>query len=108
MPISFPMVILGSQLIVPVAEGVPSFDITRTCHAESAVSGLDAGLKGSVESCTRDEQAARTQLQTQWSQFPASDKSNCTQETGLGSTPSYVELLTCLQVASDARKLPKQ
>jgi hypothetical protein len=42
--------------------------------------------------------------------FPAlplvtpSDKAQCIQETTTGGTSSYVELLTCLEMASDARK----
>ncbi len=47
------------------------------------------------------------QLETQWSQFRESDKTQCTGEANIGGTPSYVDLLTCLQAAKLARQLPK-
>jgi hypothetical protein len=31
----------------------------------------------------------------------------CVGEADIGGTPSYVDLLTCLQLAKDARQLPK-
>jgi len=46
-------------------------------------------------------------LQTQWSQFRETDKTQCLGEANIGDTPSYVDLLTCLQLAKDARQLPK-
>lgn len=53
-----------------------------------------------------DEGAARTSLQAQWMQFPAGDRVYCADTARLG-TPSYVELLTCLEMEQDARSLPK-
>ena len=32
---------------------------------------------------------------------------HCEREAALGQMPSYVELLTCLQIARDTRTLPK-
>jgi hypothetical protein len=55
----------------------------------------------------QDEKKARDQLQTQWSQFESTTKSACTRETSIDGTPSYVELLTCLEMARDAKKLEK-
>jgi hypothetical protein len=56
-----------------------------------------------------DEQEAKDQLQTQWSQFAPSDKKMCTGLTtdDALTPPSYVELLTCLQGQQFVRKLPK-
>jgi hypothetical protein len=42
--------------------------------------------------CATDEQQALTQLQSQWSQFRASDEAQCIVETNIGGTPSYVDL----------------
>jgi hypothetical protein len=54
----------------------------------------------------KDEQAARVTLAPQWEKFAASDRATCTQNETTGGSPSYVELLTCLQIARDARALP--
>ena len=90
----------GSQLFITVAEGVPVFDAAPGCRAAVTV------MPGSFEACMRDEQNARTQLITGWEDFAASDRANCAANETIGSTPSYVELLTCLQMAKRARVLP--
>jgi uncharacterized protein YecT (DUF1311 family) len=110
MPISFSMmIVLGTQFAMPIADGAPKFDIARECRVDSTQAfDLSAGLNETVKRCVADEQQALTQLQTQWSQFRESDAAQCTAETNIGGTPSYVDLLTCLQLAKEARQLPKQ
>jgi hypothetical protein len=90
----------GSQLVVTVADGVPAFDTGAGCRAAVAL------MPGSVEACMKDEQDARVTLTSQWETFGASDRATCTQNEATGGSPSYVELLTCLQLARDARALP--
>ena len=97
MPISFSMIILSSQLVVAVADRVPKFDIARSCKLDiAATAGLsvDQSMKNSV----RDEQQARQQLGKRWSKIPASARASCTGQESIGGTPSYVSLLTCLQM----------
>ena len=60
-----------------------------------------------MEACTRDELTARDQISKQWAQFSQTDKTRCIRLATLGSEPSYVELLTCLEMSRDARKLPE-
>src|SRR3974390_669482 len=92
---------LGSQLITTVADGVPTFDVAPGCRAAVTV------MPGSFEACMNDEQAARAQLPPPWGQFAAPDRATCAQNETSGGTPSYVELLTCLQMSRDARSLPE-
>jgi hypothetical protein len=50
---------------------------------------------------------SREQLSKEWEQFPAEIRANCTREaTAIANVRSYVELLTCLQIAMDVKKLP--
>jgi len=103
MTVPLPALILGSYLVLMAADNVPKFDIERGCRIDNAAAqGID--LAQPIANCIRDEQQAQQQLQTQWSQYSASDKANCTMETSTDGTPSYVELLTCLELARDARK----
>jgi len=97
MPMSISMILLSSQLIVPIADGVPKFDIARSCKLDVAAT---AGLvvDQSIKSCMNDEQKAKRQLASQWSKFPAAGRASCTSEESVGGTPSYVSLLTCLQL----------
>jgi len=102
MPMSISMIVFGSQLIMPVADGVPKFDIARSCTLDlAATAGLS--VDQSLKSCMNDEQKARQQLGTQWSKFPASSRASCTSQESVGGTPSYVSLQTCLQLGQWAR-----
>ena len=71
MLISFPTLVLASQLIVTV-DNVPKFNIERGCKVDSSASSLDTGLDETIKRCVHDEQQAQDQLQTQWSQFAPS------------------------------------
>src|SRR5258705_13360713 len=51
-----------------------------------------------TKSCVNDEKRARQQLASQWSKFSASSKAECVPQESIGGTPSYVSLLTCLQL----------
>jgi hypothetical protein len=109
----FSMIVLSSQLVVAVADHPPTFDIARGCKVDSA-SAFDptAGMNATIKRCMDDELRAKDQLETQWLGFVNSDRITCTTETvgetaDAGATPpSYVELLTCVQDAQSARKLP--
>jgi hypothetical protein len=64
-------------------------------------------LVGSIvdfDRCSRDEAIALRQLQQAWTKFAGADKKTCVGETTIGDFASYVELLTCLEMASGVRK----
>jgi hypothetical protein len=100
MLVHLPIVILASLPFIPIADNVPKFDIARECRSEG-------GSQAVVEQCAADEADARAQLQPQWGQFNAVDKRVCIGETLIDGTPSYVELLTCLEMARDVKKSSK-
>jgi hypothetical protein len=102
MPISFSMIVLSSQLVIAVADGVPKFDVARSCKLDAAAA---AGLSVDqpIKRCVDDEQKAKRQLASQWSKFPASSRASCTSQESIGGTPSYVSLQTCLQMGQWAR-----
>jgi hypothetical protein len=99
-------VVLGSLVTLAAAESVPSLNVEPSCRAaaDSAAMGSVAG--GNVRdlaSCMRDENEARDQLAKEWSQFPPNERERCTSETKTGGSPSYVELLVCLEMIRDAK-----
>jgi hypothetical protein len=97
MPISISMIVVSSQLVVTIADRVPTFDIARSCKLDvAATAGLS--VDQSVKSCINDEKKARQQLAAQWSKFSGSGKAECIPQESIGGTPSYVSLLTCLQL----------
>jgi hypothetical protein len=102
MPITVSMIVLGTQLVVPVADGVPKFDIARSCRLDvAATAGLS--VDQSIKSCVNDEQKAKRQLASQWSKFPAPSRASCISQESVGGTPSYVSLQTCLQMGQWSR-----
>ncbi len=76
------------------ADSLPSFDIARNCREEVVGSIATAG------SCTKDETDANNELTKRWSEFGASQKKSCIGEADIGGDKSYVELLTCLEMAT--------
>lgn len=91
--------IVSSGLLLPAADDVPSYNLSPSCRSETATAAGD-------RSCLREEQGARDTLQKQWSEFAPIDRARCLQIEETGGAPSYVELLTCLQMAASAKKLP--
>jgi hypothetical protein len=89
----------GSPLIIDVAD-VPVYDVAPGCRAAVTV------MPGSFEACIKDENGARAQLAARWDQFSGPQRDNCVQAENSGGSPSYVELLTCIQMAQDAKTLP--
>ena len=88
------------------ADTVPQFDIARNCKAETADT---SGIGETLASCMKDEEDARRQLVEQWDRFARDDKAACIRATSADGTPSYVELVTCLEIAYDrARFRTKQ
>ena len=63
-------------------------------------------MQQDYESCQKSEQAARDLLVQQWTSFLAADRGSCYRLTTTGTPGTYTELLTCLEMKRDARKLP--
>jgi hypothetical protein len=88
---------------IAAAQGVPTIDIGPSCKA--AAKGA-AGVQQDYDSCRKSEEAARDLLVKQWSSFIAADRGSCYRLTTTGTPGTYTELLTCLEMKRDARKLP--
>ncbi len=72
---------------------VPNLDVTPTCRA------LDKNdMQLDEKRCRQSENEARDQLKREWSNYSASDRSQCITTATMGGTASYVELITCLEM----------
>ena len=88
-----------------VADDVPTYDVRKSCKADVQA----YSTAGTAASCLADEQNARTTLVSQWTQFAPDSRKRCMLLVGDVAGPqSYVELLTCLQMAKDVKGLPKE
>jgi hypothetical protein len=95
MLLHLPIVILATLSPVAVSDTVPKFDIVRECRFEG-------GSTVEFDRCSQDEGVAVRELQRAWAQFAGADKRTCVGATTIGGFASYVELLTCLEMARDA------
>lgn len=81
---------------------VPAFDLKKSCKTTE-----DAALSlgRSVESCISSEEAAREQLENRWAEFPGAKRADCVGMSKIGGIPSYIEVLTCLELAQDLERI---
>jgi len=61
-----------------------------------------------VESCMASEIAAREEIVKHWPQTPKDEQTRCAQTALQGGSPSYVELLICLEMNRDSRTRAQQ
>src|SRR6516162_1415764 len=67
---------------------------------------LEAGLQQtSFQQCVQSEQAVRDEINKEWSTFTTPDKTHCVALAKTGGESSYTELITCMEMARDVRKL---
>jgi len=99
-------ILLGVLLVVLISrtasaeQRLPVFDVRPECRAVASVMP--------VQKCLDDEQSARADLEKKWSGFADGDRGHCIREASAGGSPSYVDLLTCLELTRDARQLEKR
>jgi hypothetical protein len=96
-------IILTASHIVLAANRMPEFNIEPSCRAAAKASVTPSR---DADACKRDELTVRDKLNDQWKQFTPAQKAHCVSLTGLGGSPSYVELLTCLELVKAAKGLP--
>jgi len=86
-----------------VAGDVPRLDFASGCRSTAA------GNATTLQDCMSAEQKARDKLATEWGRFSDAERTRCTELARLGGgMQSYVELITCLEMAEVAKTLPKQ
>jgi hypothetical protein len=82
--------------------GPPTLEVGSSCEAAgrgSVVLGRDK------KACLGDETTAQDTLKQNWSKYAASDKNECVGMVTTGGPPSYVELLSCVEILRDARSI---
>jgi len=92
---------IAPGLLLMVAENVPKLNVVPSCQTagrESIVAGRN------FYTCVADEHAARDKLGPIWHYYTPVEKSQCTQTTSIGGSPSYIELTVCLEFMKEARE----
>jgi acetyl-CoA acetyltransferase len=106
MPALLPFLLLSSHIVL-VADPIPKLDTGPSCKSAgaAAVMGGNHGTR-TAAACEQDEKDAYTKLEQVWGTFNGAEQARCVRLSTLGGSPSYVELLTCLEMAKAAKQLP--
>jgi hypothetical protein len=89
------------------AQEPPNLNVDPVCHgiAQQAANPSETGGPDlAFAQCVRSEQAMRAKLVGEWSSFLPAEKSTCI-GSEQGGLASYTDLVTCLELARDARKM---
>ena len=88
------------------SDDVPALDVNPVCRGIATQSSLEVGLQQpKFEQCVQSEQAVRDEIKKEWSTFSTADKTHCVALARTGGESSYTELITCMEMARDVRKL---
>ena len=90
--------ILGLSPAIARADSPPNLDLGPTCNAAAPYAIAVGRTK---EACLADEHAAENTLAENWSTYSAADKIQCIGTVHVGGPPSYVELLSCIELLRD-------
>ena len=86
----------------PAFGGAPALNVQKICKTRDADAKMFKSTTGqSVEECVHDEEAAKQQLNTLWEKTSARSRNKCTSEARSLGTTSYLDLLTCIQMAEE-------
>jgi hypothetical protein len=88
--------------VAMAAEQPPQLNVGPACDA-AAAQGLNGRNK---DACMKEENDARAALADKWKDFDARQHARCADLVRMGGPPSYVELLTCLEMAQQAKQIP--
>jgi hypothetical protein len=105
-------IVLSSNFVVAIANDVPRYDVEPGClGAAKQMEGRlgpdtsNLSVQERAARCVKTEEDARTKLIAIWSEVEGADRSACIGSTSSGGRPSYVELLVCLGIKREVRKI---
>jgi hypothetical protein len=88
------------------SDNIPTLDVNPVCRGIASQGELEAGLQQtSFQQCLQSEQSVRDEIKKEWSTFSPADKTHCVALAKTGGESSYTELITCMEMARDVRKL---
>jgi hypothetical protein len=101
------MTAIGVSPAAARADGYPVLDTAPLCRALTSSTSLLEGLgTGTFDQCMSGQKDDRQAMIEQWSTFSAEDRRHCIAGATMGGVSSYTDLVSCLEMSRDARKLP--
>jgi len=99
---------LVTSTVLAVSDDVPVLNVEPVCRGIAAQAENPTEKGGpdlTFKDCVTSEREVRNQLAKVWSEFAPADKGHCVRLAKTGGESSYTELITCLEIARDVRKL---
>ena len=81
------------------ADTVPNLDVETTCKS-AQVANTSISDKANYDGCLRSEREAKREAESHWGSYTNAAKRQCESQFKAGGYPSYVEMVTCLELAS--------
>ena len=78
---------------------MPNLDVEQTCRS-SQVANTSISDQANYDGCLRSEREARKEAERKWGTYSSAAKRQCEDQFKAGGFPSYVEMVTCLELAS--------
>lgn len=102
------VVLLMTAISAARSAEVPLLNVQQVCRgiAQQAMDPSETGGPDlAMSQCVSSEREVRGELVKAWSTFVLADKQHCTREATVGGDASYTDLITCLEMARDVRKM---
>ena len=87
---------------VSKGDGVPNWDVSSSCRAAAKVAYTENASERE-KACMEGENRTREKLVSNWSTFPAEERTRCIKSIEWFS-PTYTELVACLEMYNDVRR----
>jgi hypothetical protein len=92
----------------PAFAQVPQLNVKAVCKARAVdAKKVRSPPDQSIADCVRDEEAAKQQLNALWASTPAPTRKQCESDDRALGMRSYLDLLSCIQIAQDTRSPAK-
>ena len=105
---SIALIVLLTSTLFALADDLPVLNVKPVCRGIAA-QAMNPSEKGGPDlkfnDCVDSEELVRKELAKTWSTFAPTDRGHCFREATMGGESSYTELITCLEMARDVRKL---
>jgi hypothetical protein len=98
------VILTGSRPSVAAPNIVPKLNVRPSCESPARRIVANGHANGS-ETCLKKEREAHGALIKNWSGYVTADKTNCVGKVSHGGPPSYIELLSCLEIRENAREI---
>jgi hypothetical protein len=106
--VSIASIAIFTSTLLAESDDVPTLNVEPLCRGIAAQAANPTEIGGpdlTFKACVTSERAVRNDLAKSWPTFAAADKGHCVRLANTGGESSYTELITCLEMARDVRKL---